>query len=127
MADPATFSGAAAFPRLAPTARIRCAVIDDPDAAFERAGLAIGHARNISGGGVRFVAREPFELGTAVAVRLEPAEVDLPVLAYGRVVACDPLPPGRSGVEIAVAFYWTGWAAAEVQSALQALVASRLR
>jgi Tfp pilus assembly protein PilZ len=85
--------------------------------------LREGVTHNISGGGICFRTCEPLHVGDPVALDLKLPEFGSSIIAVGRVVRCDP---GRGDSDVAVEFWWVGWADDDAQRAIADYIRRRL-
>ena len=114
------------FPRLSKQGKIDFKVIDNPKDDLAAAGVPESQVQNICGGGIRFPCQEPIVPGTFLAVRIRLPDLPDAIIALGRVVGSDPVPIGGNRSELAVEFFWTGWGAPEVESAIHQYIAGRV-
>jgi hypothetical protein len=114
------------FPRLSRQGKIGFKVIENAKNLLMKAGVPESQFQNISGGGIRFHSREPVSPGTFLAVRIELPELPDSIIAFGRVVTCEPPALTESRSEIAVEFFWTGWGARAVESTIHQFINERV-
>ena len=114
------------FPRLSRQGKIDFTVIENAKSHLTKAGVPESQFQNISGGGIRFHAPEPISPGTFMAVRIELPELPDSIIAFGRVVTCEPPALTESRCEIAVEFFWTGWGARAIESTIHQFINERV-
>ena len=63
---------------------------------------------NVSGGGICFSVEAPLAPGSILAVEMESADLDSPVICLARCVWCNPRKlDGRH--DVGAEFFWVGW------------------
>ena len=118
MADYATTQVDRPFPRLSRQGKVEFRVIENLQDGMGAAGVPSTQIQNICGGGIRFSSQEFIEPGVFLAVRIELPDLPDAILALGRVVGCEPPTAVESRHELSVEFFWTGWGAPEIESAI---------
>jgi len=91
------------FPRLKTSCSIRYRVVESGGGSGAQ---TEAQTVNISRGGACFSSGTRLEAGTMLAIEMDLAEFESPVVALGRVAWCEP---GGSGYEIGTEFWWIGW------------------
>ena len=110
------------FPRVGDNTRVVCKPIGDdgPDSGDD------GFATNISGGGICFVASEPYQVGQRLALEMELPGFPSGIIAIARVAWCEAAGSGKGGHEIGAEFHWVGWESRSAQEQIASYIRDKL-
>jgi len=113
------------FPRVSVACDVRYSPVDVEDGLQDPGERNPGIMKNISGGGICFVADERHDPGQMLALELGLPGFPSDVISYGRVCWVNEREDGRfdTGVE----FWWIGWRDDEAQQAIRDFITGALR
>jgi len=112
------------FPRVAVTCDVKYRPVDLEDGVRELRENSPAVMKNISGGGICFVASDRQRPGQMLALEVWLPGFPSAVVSYGRVSWCERREDGR--FDVGVEFWWIGWNDEDAQHNIRAFLADAL-
>ena len=113
------------FPRVHASCDVSYAAVEGDPGFEDLRATQNALLKNISGGGICFVAQDPVEPGQMLALEISLPGLPSSVISYGKVCWCTQR-DGADGWEVGVEFWWIGWQSEDAQEQIRGFITESL-